>query len=110
MNDAQEECNKMGADLPIIKSAEENSFIFKLLKDRDKEWAWMGLQRDIQTDSKFYWVDRTPLVGNYESWKNGEPSNKAGENCAYISTYAGNWDDTSCKIDSGVPFVCQRAL
>ena len=105
----------MGADLPIIKSAEENSFIFKLLQDRDKEWAWLGLQRDIQTDPKFCWVDGTPLVGNYESWKNGEPSNKDGENCAFISadasaTDAGNWDDTSCKIDSGVPFVCQRAL
>lgn len=114
MSDAQEECNKMGAHLPVIKSAVENSFILKLLHEQGKHWAWLGLQRR-QNDSEFYWIDGTQLEGNYDSWKNGEPSNNYEEDCAYISADgstgdAGEWNDIACEIAHEVPFVCERAF
>lgn len=114
MSDADKECDIMSAHLPIIKSAEENSFIWKLLHVRGKKWAWLGLQRR-QSYSEFYWIDGTPLAGNYDSWKNGEPSNNYEEDCAYISADgstgdAGGWNDIPCEIAHEVPFVCERAF
>ena len=114
MSDARNECHKMSAHLLVIKSAEENSFILKLLQARGKKWTWLGLQR-IQNDSEFYWIDGTPLVGNYDSWAPKEPTNSDGEPCAFFSVDssakgAGSWHDVRCELNADIPFVCQRAL
>ena len=116
MSDARKKCQSMNADLPIINSVEENTFIADLLKEQGAKWSWIGLQRNA-ADSKFYWVDGSTPVG-YDAWKSGEPNNVHGkENCAYIEAHtqcerpciSGGWNDIHCDVDSPA-VLCQKAM
>ena len=55
----------MGADLPIIKSSAENTFILDLAKKQgivSHGGVWLGMQRKDKTSNKdFYWIDGSPL-------------------------------------------------
>ena len=109
-SEAREKCKDLGADLVIIKSAEENDFISELLKKKGRNWAWLGLRRKIP-GLKFYWVDGTPIEGKYDSWGPGEPNNSGGnEHCAYTNRLAGRWNDFRCERTStpGPSVVCQK--
>ena len=70
-----------------------------------QEWgAWIGLYR--KADNLFYWIDGTPLAGQYSAWASGEPNNhnSNGEGCAHM--YASNpwgrtpgeWNDIACDL------------
>ena len=108
----------MGADLPIIRSQEENQFILDLLKGRNDRvgivGAWLRLQR--RADSRFYWVDGSPLQGHYQNWAIGEPNNaKRNENCAYLYNIngegaSGQWNDDPCDLTAGYSYWYNRAL
>ena len=39
--DARNECKKLRADIPVIKSTEENTFFLKLTEDRGENWLGM---------------------------------------------------------------------
>ena len=75
--------------------------------------AWIGLHR--KTDTKFYWIDGTPLEGQYSAWASGEPSNSK-EECVHIyasGQKTGLWNDIKCVFTpqslSVAPFIlCQR--
>ena len=111
MEAAWKKCHRMGANLPIINSAEENTFISDLLKRQVTTKAWIGLKRNA-SDSKFYWVDGTPLKGNYDSWRSGQPNNRKGnQNCAFIVLQSGHgvWNDKACE-KSKVATLCQKAM
>ena len=111
MEAAWEKCHSMGANLPIINSAEENTFISNFLRTPGKTWAWIGLRRNV-ADSRFYWVDSSPIEGNYDSWRDGEPDNHGGnENCALIvvDSSHGVWNDIPCEA-SWAGTLCQKAM
>ena len=108
----------MAADLPIIRSATENNFIFDLITKRERVtlWGtWLGLYR--KADTKFYWIDDTALVGQYSAWGRGEPNNYH-EKCGHMfgkEPRAGKWNDNLCSIDAKdliyAPVVlCQKAI
>ena len=111
VDDAREKCKDMGADLPVIHSKEENDFITKNVNDKlpvGRRWIWLGLLRNA--NSRFFWVDSTPIEGNYEAWGTGEPNNdKNNENCAYIAQN-GHWNDFECEISNGPYVLCQMAM
>ena len=116
MADTRQQCQNVGADLPIISSAEENNFIVDVLQKEGKSWAWVGLQRST-SDLEFYWLNGSALKGQYNSWNDGEPNNSGGwENCAYIMghiSYEGKWNDCVCDFAAALvsPFVlCQRPI
>ena len=118
-SDARQRCQNMGADLVIIRSAKENDFILDLVKKQDRiTWygAWLGLQR--KADSKFYWVDGTPLEGKYSAWNTGEPNNR-NEQCGNMwgptKQRPGAWNDVFCDLrgydrvgDRSPVVVCQK--
>ena len=97
----------MGAELPIIRSADENQFILNLLRqqkgDNVTQWGvWLGFYR--KADSKFYWIDGTPLHGRYSAWASGEPNNYEGgpEDCGNMvgtGESQGKWNDLYCDLD-----------
>ena len=104
-SDARKFCQDRGGDLAIIKSAEDNKFISDLVSQYNLAWhtwiskstdvtAWLGLHR--KDDSKFYWVDDTPLLDwQYSEWKLGQPDNEGGvEKCAHMVD-GGKWNDLS---------------
>ena len=108
MTVARQNCQAMNAELPIINSAGENTFIKNLLKRQGIKQAWIGLRRN-STDSKFYWLDGTPI--EYDSWNSGEPNNyEDNENCVVYTSRRG-WNDVSCEFHK-VPTaaLCQKDM
>ena len=62
--------------------------------------AWLGLYR--KADDMFYWVDDTPLEGQYSAWASKEPNDKA-ERCVHILLRGsagkyGKWNDNKCNL------------
>ena len=101
----------MGADLAVIKSKDENQFVYDLLRNiSDNRNGWIGLYR--KDDNKFYWVDDRPEVGNYRNWARYEPSDhQKGEKCVIfgVDDKKGTWNDVWCYIARFVA-VCQRPI
>ena len=80
-----------------------------------QEWgAWLGLYR--KADSLFYWVDDTPLAGQYYAWADGEPNNYQdnSENCVQIYTrplaLLGKWNDNIYNLDEANEYVAPVVL
>ena len=58
----------------------------------------------------FYWIDDTPLAGQYSAWADGEPSNDTyGKECVHMYTLPpwqkdmyrareGKWNDLKCNL------------
>ena len=120
---ARAACKGLGADLPIISSADENKFIGDLVfKQATLTWggAWIGIQRK-QADNKLYWIDGTPVAGGYTSWSRGNPGET--EECGHIMGKAGSagwkhqekmWNDVPCTLTnsrSAWPVIlCEKSL
>ncbi|XP_031674216.1 C-type lectin domain family 4 member M-like [Oncorhynchus kisutch] len=64
---SREDCKGRGADLVIINSREEQTFVFNLHLR-----AWIGLT-DSVTEGTWKWVDGTTLTTGY--WGKGQPDN-----------------------------------
>ncbi|KAM9314783.1 uncharacterized protein KZ484_024450 [Pholidichthys leucotaenia] len=68
-------CQNKGADLAIIKTEEEMTFINGLYSS-DKE-VWIGLT-DEGVEGQWKWVDGTPLPKTF--WGKGQPNSYSGRN------------------------------
>ena len=117
-SDSRLKCQTMGSDLAVISSAGENQFIANLIEDRLSDTtvgAWIGLQR--KSDSMFYWIDGTPLDGQYTNWGSGEPNNAKGNEDAVYLYSGGQWNDDPCNLN-GYPYwenrdvltLCERPI
>ena len=53
LNDAQDKCKKMSANLPIIKPNSVNTFINTV----GSYWVWLGMKRK---NGRMVWFDNTP--------------------------------------------------
>ncbi|KAK7094115.1 hypothetical protein V1264_007780 [Littorina saxatilis] len=105
---AQVECETMGAGLVEIDSEEENSFAFTMVAAAGAQQAWLGLS-DVGTERLF--LLPSGQHPTFTKWKTGEPNDSGGkEDCAMFSLgnpkIAGRWNDASC--DSHLPFVCEQ--
>ena len=127
-SDAHKVCQTMGGDLPIIKSAVADKFIFELIKNGNTVTpfgAWLGLERVKVNATKFRWIDDTPLEGEYKNWFDREPNNQGfNEDCVNMfgksidnrtsSRAEGKWNDYPCRCHNSLnlcPVVlCQRPL
>ncbi|XP_044181112.1 C-type lectin domain family 4 member A-like [Acropora millepora] len=101
-------CQNLGADLAVIKSEEENQFVYDLLRNTSHDQhGWIGLHRKAD---KFYWLDSRPEEGNFQNWgdRGKSPSN---EGCVFVMTgrYGGKWNDVECSYTSPVA-ICQRLI
>ena len=101
----------MMADLPIINSSAENTFIRDLVKKQNtvtREGVWLGMRRkDTTSKSDFYWIDNSRLEkGAYQNWARYEPNMSGGnEHCGnmYVKNVTeynaqpGKWNDIRCN-------------
>ncbi|XP_041957608.1 CD209 antigen-like protein E [Alosa sapidissima] len=86
--EAREDSKQRGADLVIINSKEEQTF----LSVRRTE-GWIGLT-DREREGVWRWVDGTPLTRRY--WWSGQPNDYQGnQDCARL--YNTKWDDKPCS-------------
>ena len=93
---AQAFCQRYGADLVRIDSAEENTAV----RDLDVT-GWLGLS-DADEEGVFVWADGTPV--DFTNWAANEPDDSGGtEDCAEFAGAA--WNDQDCKAARS--FTCE---
>ncbi|XP_055765144.1 C-type lectin domain family 6 member A-like [Salvelinus fontinalis] len=107
--ESRQHCLERGADLVIINSREEQTFLVNL-----KKRVWIGLT-DSVTEGTWKWVDGTPLTTRY--WYEPQPDNGGGnpengeEDCVEIHTGQSPlkaWNDMSC--DRKLNWICEKVL
>lgn len=102
-------CQNLSGDLVIVRSAKENSFIVDLFMKEGIDGIWLGLKRTA--NNEFYWIDDTPLVGQYDAWAYKEPNNPK-DRCVQMYSdlkKRGQWNDVPCNgRGKGLIIVCQK--
>ena len=97
--EAQEKCQKAGANLFIVRKAADEAMVVRHLTNNVKS-TWLGAT-DTETEGVWKWFDGSNIT--YSNW--GSPSNTNAENCLLL---AGDkkWDDRNCTEKH--PFLCAR--
>ncbi|XP_039674619.1 CD209 antigen-like protein E [Perca fluviatilis] len=105
----RQDCRERGADLVIIESSQEQTFLSEFVKK--DTWYWIGLT-DRDEEGTWKWVDGTPLT--LKNWRTGQPDNGGGdpqsgeEDCAHIGPTTTEWNDMSCK--SVMYWICGKKV
>ncbi|XP_063744028.1 uncharacterized protein LOC134867414 [Eleginops maclovinus] len=108
----REECRDTGADLVVIDSAEEQTFLSNFTGGETT--AWIGLTDKVE-EKTWLWINGAPLSIQY--WRSIQPDNGGGykelgeEDCAHIITGGQNlknWNDLSCK--TSLQWICEKVL
>ncbi|XP_008276769.1 CD209 antigen-like protein E [Stegastes partitus] len=105
-DEGREDCKGRGADLVVINSPEEQTFLSRFKGEN----PWIGLN-DKENEGTWTWVDGTPLTISY--WENIQPDNGGGspqwgeEDCAQIRTAEStHWNDISCT--TSLQWICEK--
>ncbi|XP_028713212.1 CD209 antigen-like protein D [Peromyscus leucopus] len=97
-------CQEVGAQLVIIETDEEQTFLQQTSKAKGP--TWMGLS-DVHNEATWHWVDGSPLSPSFvQYWNKGEPNNVGDEDCAEFSR--DGWNDIKC--DTLNFWICKKAL
>uniref|UniRef100_A0A673ZQ93 C-type lectin domain-containing protein n=1 Tax=Salmo trutta TaxID=8032 RepID=A0A673ZQ93_SALTR len=113
-NESREYCLERGADLVIINSDKEQTYLF-YLNNTTAVRVWIGLT-DSVTEGTWRWVDCTPLT-NPRHWSPNQPDTGGGlarygeEDCVHIQQHQSPleaWNDFSC--DSKLKWICEKVL
>ncbi|XP_039456320.1 C-type lectin domain family 17, member A-like isoform X2 [Oreochromis aureus] len=98
---ARKDCKDRGADLVVIDSAEEQTFL-STITTKD---AWIGLN-DKEQEGTWKWVDGTPLTLTY--WAKTQPDNGGKQDCAYVTKdERRSWGDGWCLIEYR-QWICEK--
>ncbi|XP_068699022.1 uncharacterized protein [Montipora foliosa] len=110
LEDARKTCQKILADIPIIKSEQENNFIARLMRQAGKKIVRLGMKRE---NGNLLWFDGISAEKTnskrYNAWGTGRPRNK---NCAHMIVSSAKWFDEYCEYPSfaRAPFAfCQKS-
>ncbi|XP_056245524.1 asialoglycoprotein receptor 1-like [Seriola aureovittata] len=103
---AREDCRAREADLVIIDSPEEQTFLSGFIST----FTWIGLS-DREEEGVWKWVDGTPL--NLTYWAEKQPDNGGGdpkfgeEDCAHLGhDGSAHWNDMPCG--SVLRWICEE--
>ncbi|XP_067045973.1 delta-like protein A [Acropora muricata] len=108
MKKARQRCQKMSADLPIIKSRSENDFVLNLMPEK---YVWLGMKRN---NSGFFWFDSSPAEPSqgalYSAWNNNdlEKGNWKHKTCALLELHTKKWKVHKCIYKKNIYILCQK--
>uniref|UniRef100_A0A6Q2XY37 Mannose receptor, C type 1b n=1 Tax=Esox lucius TaxID=8010 RepID=A0A6Q2XY37_ESOLU len=103
MEDARDFCRQRHADLAVINTLTENTFLWK--KVRGFGSHYIGLTVDL--DKSFGWMDGSPVV--FQRWDENQPDFKNNdENCVVMTSYLGFWHDYNCGTE--MRSICKRSV
>ena len=101
-SDAQSECQAMGKQLAVVRSADDQAALLSLVGATGVPRIWIG-GTDSYTDGRWHWVDAS-LIG-YTDWGSGQPADAGNEDCIMLLRMDGyRWHDAGCDTTSA--FVC----
>ncbi|KAK2840213.1 hypothetical protein Q5P01_013953 [Channa striata] len=102
----RDDCRAKGADLVVIDSDEEQTFVSGLTQQS----AWIGLN-DREREGTWKWIDDSPLIKTY--WRENQPDNGGGdpqwgeEDCAHVRSGENTlWNDLSCS--ASLHWICEK--
>ncbi|XP_070819130.1 asialoglycoprotein receptor 1-like [Chaetodon trifascialis] len=102
---SRRDCVTKGADLVVIDSREEQTFVNQLLKADQN--AWIGLTDSLE-EGTWMWVDGTPVTITF--WQPNQPNSFNGnQDCGEIVTKTsgvGEWNDDGCFADQ--IWICEK--
>ncbi|XP_055007212.1 galactose-specific lectin nattectin-like [Boleophthalmus pectinirostris] len=104
--DAEKSCHSLGANLPSIHSAKENTFIKDLINSATggDNHAWLG-GSDAAQEGRWFWSDGTPW--DYNSWLVHQPNNAFSREHFTAYWSGGLWNDVQ---NSGkLSYICAKA-
>lgn len=105
----REDCRNRGADLVVIKSNLEQTFLTDFINGN--AMVWIGLT-DRDSEGTWMWIDGSPLSKQY--WRDGQPDNglrHGEEDCAHIrggDKDLRNWNDLPCG--QTLRWFCQKMV
>uniref|UniRef100_A0A8C8FS70 C-type lectin domain-containing protein n=1 Tax=Oncorhynchus tshawytscha TaxID=74940 RepID=A0A8C8FS70_ONCTS len=102
--ESRQDCRNRGADLVVIKSEDDQTFVNWLCGV--KNYVWIGLT-DSVSEGTWKWVDDTPLTTKY--WNSKEPNGGGAENCVYFYSWSsdtGEWWDYDCSYK--YRWICEK--
>ncbi|XP_038047202.1 CD209 antigen-like protein 2 [Patiria miniata] len=95
-DDAAAQCDRLGGELLVIETIEENEFIHGLLKNQSKEWAWLGCS-DRSTEGQWLCYKEAASGVTFRNWSPNEPNNRGGtDDCMAFHMVDGKWSDSKC--------------
>ncbi|OBS81300.1 hypothetical protein A6R68_20519 [Neotoma lepida] len=102
-NNAVKACQEVEAQLVIIESDEEQTFLQQTSKAKGP--TWLGLS-DLKKEATWLWVDGSSLSSRFQKyWNRGEPNNIGEEDCV---EFAGDgWNDSKCELQKF--WVCKKS-
>ncbi|WP_417747888.1 protein kinase domain-containing protein [Rosistilla oblonga] len=74
-HEARNRCTLLGGNLAVVKSQEENDFLFQISKKAGLDAVWVGASDEDQ-EGKWTWITGEPL--RYRNWVGSQPDNKDG--------------------------------
>ncbi|XP_071944843.1 C-type mannose receptor 2-like [Antedon mediterranea] len=105
-SDSREACQAIGADLLVIDSVNENSFITDRLAVEFPKvvFVYFGMD-DKDTEGNWKWINGENVGDDFLNWKTGEPDNDDNQDCGVI-LQDGQWSDNLCNryIES----ICEK--
>ncbi|KAF5929396.1 hypothetical protein HPG69_013692, partial [Diceros bicornis minor] len=102
-HDSVTACEEVGAQLVVIKSAEEQNFL-QLQASGYNRLTWMGLS-DLKHEGTWHWLDGSPLLPSFaQYWNQGEPNSSGEEDCAEFKDKG--WNDSRCDLSKF--WVCKK--
>uniref|UniRef100_A0A3Q4HVI3 C-type lectin domain-containing protein n=1 Tax=Neolamprologus brichardi TaxID=32507 RepID=A0A3Q4HVI3_NEOBR len=99
---ARKNCTDEEADLIVIDSPEEETFLSTIINEQ----TWIGLN-DKEQEGTWKWVDGTPPTLMY--WASSQPDDGGDEDCAYVRNHGKNsWMDFRCS--ASFHWICEKTL
>ncbi|XP_067106420.1 CD209 antigen-like protein C [Osmerus mordax] len=100
--ESRQDCKSKGADLVVIDSREEQTFLQNFGKR-----VWIGLT-DGEIEGTWTWVDGNKLINpSLNFWDQGEPNNaNSGEDCVEFDPSRMAWNDMPCA--KKLHAVCEK--
>ncbi|XP_038047075.1 CD209 antigen-like protein 2 [Patiria miniata] len=99
-------CDRLGGELLVIETWEENKFIQGIVKNQNKRFTWLGCS---DRDSEGQWLCYKDSASSlpFENWSTKEPNNRGGDDdCMSFYMENGKWSDSKCYSDK-VYTVCE---
>ncbi|XP_030614163.1 CD209 antigen-like protein E [Archocentrus centrarchus] len=97
---SRKDCRDNGADLVVIESPEEQTFVSTITS----EPTWIGLN-DKEQEGAWKWVDGTRLT--WSNWAQGEPNNAGEEDCGHLESKEKRpWNDFRCT--ASMKWICEK--